>query len=208
MTTGTFTRIVALLLAALLLGGCMSFNPRSLRQMESALRDSNPDLDFESTMKFGVGPLTMDLVDFVFVHDASIDVSKISRADIGIYEVKGDFDIALFRMPQGRHDRNCPQRDVILRVREDDEQVEMAVCSRGGKLTGFTIFVLEREEIVVINTRGDIPALVSSAIRGHTQPRLGGNDAGTEAGDVHVDVHRHVDMDDPGPVAATASPRS
>lgn len=190
MTIGTFTRIAALLAAALLLNGCMSFNPRSLRQMESALRDSNPDLDFESTMKFGVGPLTMDLVDFAFVHNSSIDISKISRADIGIYEVKGDFDLATFRMPQARHDRNCPQRDVILRVREDDEQVEMAVCSRNGKLTGFTIFVLEREELVVINTRGDIPALVSSAIRGHTQPRIGRNEAGAE------------------PVAAASAPQS
>lgn len=173
MTTATSTRFIALLIALLLLNGCMSFNPRSLRQMESALRDSNPDLDFESTMKFGVGPLTMDLVDFVFVHDNRIDVSKISRADVGIYEVKGDFDFTRFRMPHSRQDRHCEQRDVILRVREDDEQVEMAVCSRNGKLTGFTIFVLEREELVVINTRGDIPALVSSAIRGHTQPRIG-----------------------------------
>lgn len=166
MTTGRFTRLFALLITVALLAGCMSFNPRSLRQMESALRDSNPDLDFESTMTFGVGALTMDMVDFVFVHDGSIDVSKISRADIGVYEVKGGFDAATFRMPHGRHDRNCPQRDVVLRVREDDQHVEMAVCSRNGKLTGFTIFVLEPDEIVVINTRGDIPALVSSAIRG------------------------------------------
>src|SRR5690606_18155918 len=96
---------------------------------------------------------------------------KISRADIGVYEVKGEIDIAAFRMPQHGYDRNCPQRDVILRVREDDEQVEMAVCSRNGKLTGFTMLVLEPQELVVINTRGDIPALVSSAIRGEGKRR-------------------------------------
>lgn len=162
---------VALLALAVALTGCMSFNPRSLRQMESALRDSNPDIEFESTMRFGLGALTMDVVDFAFVHGSNIDVSKISRADIGVYEVKGDFDVTTFRMPQARQDRNCPQRDVILRVREADEHVEMAVCSRDGKLTGFTIFVLEPDEIVVVHTRGDIPALVSSAIRGQGSAR-------------------------------------
>lgn len=206
-------RIALLLTLALALTGCMSFNPRSLRQMESALRDSNPAIEFESTMKFGAGALTMDLVDFVFVHGSTIDVSKISRADIGIYEVKGSFDVATFRMPQAKHDRDCPQRDVVLRVREEDEHVEMAVCSRDGKLTGFTIFVLEPREIVVVNTRGDIPALVSSAIRGQGSSRRGGEEPGLGAdrdpGGVHVDVHEHIDIHEgPGPVAAMAAPPS
>lgn len=170
MNTRQFAQGLALALVVLALGGCMSFNPRSLRQMESELRDSNPELEFEATMKFGVGPLTMDLIDFAFVHDEHIDLSKISRADIGIYEVKGGFEHADFRVPPGNA-RNCPQRDVILRVTEEHERVEIAVCSRSGKLTGFTLFVLDRQEIVVINTRGDIKGLVSSAIRGQMQPR-------------------------------------
>lgn len=202
-----------LLALCVLLTGCMSFNPRSLRGMESALRDSNPDIEFESTTRFGVGALTLDLVDFAFVHDSRIDISKISRADIGIYEVAGDFDLSAFQMPEGTQDRSCPQRDVILRIREDDEHVEMAVCSRNGKLIGFTIFTLEPQEFVVINTRGDIPALVSAAIRGQGRSRReaagawSGMDA--EPGGVHKDVHRHVDIHtSDGTVTAAASPRS
>lgn len=157
-------RIATLLSLCIALTGCMSFNPRSLREMESALRASNPDMEFTSTTKFGVGALTMDLVDFMFVHDRHIDVSKISRADVGIYELKHPLNIENFTLPQ-RDDRSCPQREVILRVIEDDEHVEMAVCIRRDKIVGFAMFVLEPEEIVVINARGDIEALVTSMLR-------------------------------------------
>lgn len=161
-------RCAAFLTVCGALNGCMSFNPYSLRQMESALRDSNPDMEFASTTKFGVGPMTMNLVDFVFVHDNSVDVSKISRADIGIYALKQPVNVADFRMPPGdARDRDCPRREVILRVMEVDEHVEMAVCMRNDKITGFAIFVLEPREMVVINARGNLEALISSAIRGN-----------------------------------------
>jgi len=162
--TGTLAKVSTLLVLSAVLGGCMSFNPRSLRQMENALRDSNPELEFASTMKFGLGPLTMDMVDFAFVHDRSFDLSKISRADIGIYELKERFVIEEFQMPL-TEDRSCPQREVILRVVEEDEHVEMAVCIRGDKIVGFAMFVLEPKEIVVINARGDLQAVVSAMIR-------------------------------------------
>jgi len=112
-----------------LLGGCFSFNPGSLRQMEDALLESNPGLEIASTMKFGVGALTMDFVDFAFVHDSHMDLSKISRADIGIYELKRALAADAFVMPQGG-DRNCPQREVIMRVNDDDEHVEFVQWRR------------------------------------------------------------------------------
>ena len=43
--------IATLLALSAALGGCMSFNPRSLRQMEHALQESNPDMEFRSTMR-------------------------------------------------------------------------------------------------------------------------------------------------------------
>ena len=176
-------RIAALLALCVALTGCMSFNPRSLREMESALRASNPDLEFTSTTKFGVGPLTMDLVDFVFVHDRHIDVSKISRADVGIYELKHPLNIENFKLPQ-HDDRGCPQREVILRVIEDDEQLEMAVCIRRDRIVGFAMFVLEPQEILVINARGDIQALVSSVLRDNVG-RKARRDAERSAAHVH-----------------------
>jgi hypothetical protein len=155
-----------------LLSGCFSFNPRSLRQMESALMESNPDLEFESTMKFGVGPLAMDLVDFAFVYDDDIDISKISRADIGVYEIKQAVAYEDFTMPPGIG-RDCPQREVIVRINDEDEHVEIAVCIRKEKITGFAMFVLDAKELVVINAKGDLEALVSSVVRDkvHRKPR-------------------------------------
>jgi hypothetical protein len=167
MSKGTVNNVVrSAMIVALcaLLGGCFSFNPGSLRRMEDALEESNPNLEIESTMKFGVGALTMDFVDFAFVHDSNIDLSKISRADIGIYELKHALAADEFVMPQGG-DRNCPQREVIMRVNDDDEHVEFAVCIRKDKIVGFALFSLDKDELVVMSTRGDFEALISSAIR-------------------------------------------
>ncbi len=157
-------RSAAIVALAALLGGCFSFNPRSLRQMEAALLESNPDLEIESTTKFGVGALTIDFVDFAFVHDSHIDLSKISRADIGIYELRHALTADEFTMPQGG-DRNCPQREVILRINDDHEHVEFAVCIRKEKITGIAMFALDDRELVVMNARGDFEALVSSIVR-------------------------------------------
>lgn len=194
-------RSATLLALCVVLTGCMSFNPRSLRQMESALRDSNPDMEFESTTKFGVGPLTMDLVDFIFVHDRNIDISKISRADVGIYELKRPLDFVDFKVPQGT-DRNCPLREVIIRVTEEDERMEMAVCIRDDKITGFAMFVLEEDELVVMNIRGDIQGLVSAAIRDNVNREsrreraavdaasAPGSMASADGVDVHIDSRK------------------
>lgn len=169
MNGPALARFATLLLAAALCG-CMSFNPRSLREMEAALQHSNPNVDFEPTLKFGVGPLSMNLVDFAFVHDGSVDVSKIRRADVAVYEVKGELDVSAFKVPQGS-DSSCPRREVILRVMEEDEHVEMAVCIRDDEITGFSLFVLAPKEVVVIHTRGDLEALISSAVRGNAPAR-------------------------------------
>lgn len=166
-----------------LLTGCMSFNPRSMRQMEAALIESNPDLVIESSRKFGVGGLTLDLVDFAFVHDRHLDISRISRAEIGIYELDGTVFFNDFQMPQAdASDRNCPRRDVIIRVRENDEHLRITACIRSGKVTGLSMFVLEPREIVVVNLRGDLEAVVNSLVRdsfknkNHTHAGLKGAD--------------------------------
>src|SRR5690606_9309051 len=97
------------------IGGCVSFNPQSLRMVETSLLQSNPDLDISSSSTFGLGALTIDFIDFAFVHNRNIDVSKISRADIGVYELRAAVDIEKFVMPEtiagGRH---CPRQEVIL----------------------------------------------------------------------------------------------
>jgi hypothetical protein len=155
----------AIVALSALLGGCFSLNPRSLRQMESALKESNPDIEFESTMKFGMGALTMDLVDLAFVPDNEFDLSKVGRTDVGIYEMKHAVDYEDFTMPQVGG-RDCPQREVIIRVHEDDSHTEIAVCIRNEKITAFSIFTLDEKELVIVNCHGDFEAMVSSMVRG------------------------------------------
>jgi hypothetical protein len=168
---------VVMALPVLLLSGCMSFNPRSLRTMEAALLESNPDLAIESSMKFGIGALTLDFIDFAFVHDPGIDLSRISRADIGIYELQSTLVFKEFTMPQYvTSDRNCPRQDVIVRVWEDDEYMQVVACIRNDKVTGLAVFVLEPREIVVINARGDFEALIASLVKSSVNKKARGSD--------------------------------
>lgn len=161
------TPAVAVLAAgALLLGGCMSFNPRSIRGMEQALLESNPELTFESSTTFGLGALTLDLVDFAFVHDDAFDISRISRVDFGVYELHDSFDIATVIIPENLpQTRGCAQREIIMRVREADEQVQVVACINKERVTRLEILVLEPREIVIVNARGDFEALISSLVR-------------------------------------------
>jgi hypothetical protein len=162
---GTFASLTALLTLSLALNGCMSFNPRSVRQVEAALLESNPELELDSEMKLGIGALTMDLVDFVFVHQAEIDLSKLSHVDVGVYAVKsGRSAMENLKVPQNLG-RSCPQREVIIRVNEDDEHVEVAVCIRNDKIVGLSMFTLESDELVIVHLRGDLEAFVSSMVR-------------------------------------------
>ena len=153
-------------LGALTLSSCMSFNPRSVREVEQALLESNPDLRFASSTTFGVGALTLDLVDFAFVHDDAIDISKISRMDLGVYELDGEIDIATLKTPEYlQQTRDCAQREVIVRVREADEQVLVTACINKERITRLEILVLEPREIVIFNARGNFEALVASLVR-------------------------------------------
>jgi hypothetical protein len=166
----TVTGIVAA--SVMLFTGCMSFNPRSVRSLEAALIESNPNLDIESSTKFGIGALTMDFVDFAFVHDRSVDLSKISRADIAIYELRTPLAFNDFTMPQEvTADRACPRREVIMRVREEDEYMQLVVCIRNDKVTGLAMFMLEPREIVVVNARGNFEAIVSSMVKANVKKR-------------------------------------
>lgn len=148
------------------LSSCMSFNPRSVRDVEQALLDSNPELRFASSTTFGVGALTLDLVDFAFVHDEGFDLSRISRVDLGLYELEDGFDMAALKLPEYLpQSRGCAQREVIVRVREADEQVLVTACINKEKITRLEILVLEPREIVIFNARGDFEALVASLVR-------------------------------------------
>lgn len=150
----------------LVLSSCMSFNPRSVRDVEHALLESNPQLQFASSTTFGLGALTLDLIDFAFVHDDAFDLSRISRVDVGLYELHEGFDIASLKLPEHLpQTRGCTQREVIVRVREADEQVQVTACINRERITRLEILVLEPREIVIFNARGDFEALVASLVR-------------------------------------------
>jgi hypothetical protein len=153
-------------LPVLFLTSCVSFHPASQTNMEATLQQSNPSLAFRSSMKFGLGALTLDFVDFALVHEQSMDLSKIGRAEIGIYELSSSVNPAEFKLPATvANEKRCPQRDVIMRMREDDELVQVVACIRNTKVVGLEIFALEPKELAVISIDGDFEAFLRSVVK-------------------------------------------
>jgi hypothetical protein len=155
----------------------MSFNPKSVRNVKNELVESNPDISIESGFSFGVGALTIDFVDFAFVHDESLDLSKISRAEVGVYEINLNKDIDSVEMPKATLTmKNCPEEQVVIRVREPNERVQVSACIKKNKVTGLSVFVLEPSELVVVNARGDFEALLSKLVKSSKQRDEADND--------------------------------
>ena len=174
MTRKTLFRIGTIVFCALFfLSGCMSFNPKSLRTAENALLDSNPGLELDTNFKFGLGPLTIDFIDFALVHEKGLDVSKISRAEVAIYTVKNELIISDFNVPENAvNNRRCDINDVIVRVIEDTERVFISACVEREEVKSLSILVVEPSEIVVVNVRGDFDALISSFLKANSRDEL------------------------------------
>jgi hypothetical protein len=178
-TSRTPLVLTALALATLVLSSCVSFSPRSVHEVEQALLASNPELRFASSTTFGVGALTLDLIDFAFVHDEAFDLSRINRVDLGFYELHEGFDIANLKLPeQLPQTRGCSQREVIVRVREAGEQMLVTACINRERITRLEILMLEPRELVIFNARGDFDALVASLVRSNMNRSVDGGKRG------------------------------
>lgn len=157
---------IAILVCVLLLNGCMSFSPKSVRNIKNDLVQNNPEITIESGFSFGIGALTIDFVDFAFIHDDALDLSKISKADIGVYEISLKMDFDSITLPDTSLSmKNCKQEQIIIKISEPSERVQVSACIKNEKVTGLSVFVLEPGELVVLNARGNFEGLISSLVK-------------------------------------------
>lgn len=157
-------KVIFISLCFACLGGCFSMNPDSMEHMETALRENNPNLEIESRTTVGVGALILDLIDFVYVEDEELDISKITRAEVGIFELSKAISFEEFKIPTDAFDTagKCPQWDEVVRVRENDEQILILACVEEETISAISVFVLEPQEIIVVNARGNLDAFITS----------------------------------------------
>lgn len=120
-----------------------------------------------------MGPLTIDLIDFALVHERGLDVSKISRAEVGIYELSSSLQLSEFKVPgHSLSNRRCDQNQIIIKVKEPESHVFISACIEADSVAGLSVLVVEPENIIVVNVRGDFDAMIESLVQESTGSRL------------------------------------
>ena len=168
-------RIIVLMAAALMLANCMSFSDRPMRPVRNAITEQMPDIRLEKEMAVAIGGGMFDFLDVINVDD-DVDLSEVDHLQVAIYQVhprNGDvnFSDEVFHESLIAKDDSLTW-ERIVKVKEDDEQVWVFVGMnmRDEALEAVSVFVFERDELVLINMDGDLSEMLEYAFqpaRGH-----------------------------------------
>lgn len=152
----------------LLTTGCMSFNDDHFDGVEASLRAQMPDIHLEKEMAIGFGSGIFDLVDLADTSPANL--SEIDHLRIAVYQVtalRGQkvFADAVFDRALREQGADL-EWERIVRVRDDDEQVWVfaGLNTRQQILEAISVFVLDQNELVMMNLDGDLSELIDYAL--------------------------------------------
>lgn len=156
------------------LTGCMSFSDRSMRPVKDSISQQLPEIILEKEFAVSIGGGIFNFLDIITLNEA--DLSDMDRVQVAVYKIhsdgeKVDFDSLNFEQTLLAKDDSL-HWDTIVRVREKEEQVWIlaGMDLEKNSLQAVAVFVLERDELVLINIDGDMDELLEYALqpaRGH-----------------------------------------
>ncbi len=154
--------------------GCMSFSDRAMRPVRNSISQQMPEIRLEKEMAIALGGGMFDFLDIITLNEA--DLSEVDHLQVAVYQVypRGDnanFTDDIFQESLLAKDSTLTW-ERIVRVREDGEHVWVFVGMDLDKqsLEAVSVFVVESEELVLINMDGDLNELLEHAFepaRGH-----------------------------------------
>lgn len=149
-----------------LLSGCLSFDSRSARPVAAALKQKYPDIRLEKEFAITAGSWVMDMVDMLALDGTDMDLSEIKRAEVGVYNIRNLQSLKNFEFPANMiKNRECPNLETILKVREDDEYTNVVVCIKGNRINSIFIVAIETNELVVVNAVGNYNAIIETVLK-------------------------------------------
>ena len=160
--------------ALCLLTSCMSFSDKPLRPVRNSIDQQLPEISLEKEFGISIGGGMFDFLDVITFNEA--DISEIDHIQVGVYKIhpRGgnvEFTDAVFAEALLAKEGNLSW-DRIVKVREDNEQVWVYVGMdlERSSLEAISVFVLEQDELVLINMDGDFDEMLEYAMepaRGH-----------------------------------------
>ncbi|MCG8415199.1 MAG: DUF4252 domain-containing protein [Pseudomonadales bacterium] len=167
-------RVLLVLIMGSMLAGCMSFSDRSMRPVRNSIIQQMPEIRLKKEMAVALGGGMFDFLDIITLNEA--DLSEVDHLQVAVYQVypQGDdanFTDEIFQESLLAKDASLTW-ERIIRVREDGEHVWVFVGMNLDEqaLEAVSVFVVESNELVLINMDGDLNELLEYAFepaRGH-----------------------------------------
>ncbi|MEX0962433.1 MAG: DUF4252 domain-containing protein [Pseudohongiellaceae bacterium] len=157
------------------LTACMSFSDKSFRHARHSLAQQLPDIRLEKEFALSVGNGFLGLLSFVTEGDAAI--VGLDHIQVAVYNVKSngqhiDFNDVNFSAALDAHTARL-HWETIVRVRDDGKQVWVlaGMDLERELLSAVSVFVLEGDELVLINADGDFNRMIEFALRPASEHR-------------------------------------
>ena len=157
-----------MLLCLGVLSSCMSFSDKSLRPVRNSITQQMPEIHLEKEFAVSMGGGIFNLLDVITLNEA--DVSEMEHVDVAVYKVdpgRGDIDFSRLNFEQTVTEKDSSLHwETIVRVRDEEEQVWVLVGMNldRNSLEAVTVFVLDRDQLVLINVDGDLHEMVDFAL--------------------------------------------
>ncbi len=168
------SRFLILIAALALLSNCMSFSDRAMRPVRNSIVEQMPEIRLEKEMAVAVGGGMFDFLEII--SDSEADLSEVDHLHVAVYQVYPQggntrFSDEVFQESLRAKDASLTW-ERIVRVREQDEQVWVYVGMDMDRqaLEAVSVFVVGKDELVLINMDGDLSEMIEYAFepaRGH-----------------------------------------
>ncbi len=161
-------RVSLIVLPMLLMTSCMSFSDRPMRPVRNALLEQMPQITLEKEVAINLGGGLFNVLDAVTFNDANL--SEIDNVEVVVYSPKGDLEAVDFNglsFKEALLDKNADlQWERIVRVRDEGEQVWVfaGMNIKKNALEAISVFVIEANEIVLVNVNGDMNKMMEYAL--------------------------------------------
>ncbi len=156
------------------LTACMSFSDRDLRPVRDALAAQFPDMRLEKEVAISMGGTMFNFLDVVTLNEA--DLSQVDALQVAVYTVHSRGEAVIISDETILNSLSSKDANLhwerIVRVRDEGEQVWIfaGLDLQRNRLAGLSVFVYERNELVLISLEGDLEQMLDYAMapgRGH-----------------------------------------
>lgn len=164
------------LLVLVQLTACMSFSDRSFRSARNSLTEQVPDITLEKEFAISIGSGFLGLMNVITMDQA--ELSDLDHVQVAVYNVdtggqRLDFNDIDFS--ETLHSRGANLHwETIVKVRDEGEQVWVLVGMDLARdtLEAVSVFVLDNDELVMINVDGNLNNMIEFALRPASDRRL------------------------------------